>query len=93
MQVKAIEELESIPAGENHFRFDSFHMGSDVAKDLLIMFMDFENNPYLILCNKVTGERTKIWLDLSPVKENRSMNRYKPERYVEVGQVPVVEWR
>ena len=94
MQVKAIEFLESIPEGKNHFELDLFHMGVDVDKDLLIMFAEFENNPYIILCNKKTGERTRIWLDLTP-RDPRTgswhIGRYLEECWQETGTVPVVE--
>ena len=82
MQVKAIENLESAPSGMSHFRYDSYHMGADVANDLLVMFGEFKHNPYIILCNKETGERTRIWLDLNPQDPDKGywhMGRYHPE--------------
>jgi hypothetical protein len=64
MLIKAIEEMESFPAGENPFWHDLYHMGADVTKDIMAMFDELEGNRYLIIVNKKTGERIKLWLDL-----------------------------
>ena len=62
--IKAVEQLSTIPANENPFWHDSYHMGADIAKDLTAMFADFEGNRYLILINKSTGERIKLWFEI-----------------------------
>lgn len=97
MQVKAVEELESAPEGMSHFEFDSYHMGSDVGNgaDMLIMYGEFERNPYIIICNKTTGERTRVWLDIEPkdpIKGYWHMGRYDPDYWHTTEKtIPVVE--
>jgi len=97
VQIKAVEILPSAPPNSNHFQFDSYHMGADVANDLLVMYGDFANNAYIILCNKVTGERTRIWLDLEPidpVKGYWHIGRFVPEHWSRTDEtIPIVAYQ
>ncbi len=56
------KQLESFPVNENPFWHDSFHMGTYVAKNLLVMHRshDSENAEYIILCHVPSGQRIKV---------------------------------
>jgi hypothetical protein len=57
-----IEQIESLPAGENPFNHDLTNMGQHVGTNCMVMFKNHPNDycPYLIVLNPNTGERVKI---------------------------------
>jgi len=56
------EMMEPIPAGENPFVHDSFHMGERLGNNIMAMFSNHshEEMRYLILIDQNTGKRIKI---------------------------------
>ena len=60
--------MEKIPAGENCFRHDLFHMGTPINENMMIMHKG-EADSYIIVCFPRTGQRVKIDFDLSLVGE------------------------
>lgn len=85
--IKAIEFMPSTPPG-NPFWHDQFHMGTHVGDDLAVMFPDMKNTPYIILVNITTGERVKLWLDLTP---QPAFYKFNPEYFYSLdSKMPVV---
>lgn len=56
--------MDSIPAGDNVFLHDVYHMGTRVAKNVIIMHAthNTEVAKYVIIVNEATGERMKVIL-------------------------------
>lgn len=63
-----VRHLAPIPAGDNPFHHDAFHMGTDLVRGWMVMHPGFDskNNPldlgYVILINTRTGQRIRITL-------------------------------
>lgn len=60
-----IKKLDSIPAGDNPFLHDAFHMGTPVASNIMIMHGTHSNQraSYIIIVNTETGERHQVTFD------------------------------
>lgn len=60
-----IESMPSIPAGANPFQHDAFHMGTQLGTNCIILHPNHSDKvaPYIIICNRTTGEQVKIILD------------------------------
>ena len=60
-----IVPMEAIPANSNPFLHDAYNMGTYLGKNAVVMYPknEKENQPYLIIVNTTTGERTKIVFD------------------------------
>lgn len=57
-------KMESFPAGENPFNHNLFHMGTRIAKDVIIMHPNHpgEETKYFIIMHVKTGEQVKVVL-------------------------------
>jgi len=62
MQDFRMEEMESIPAGENPFHHDAYNMGTRMGKNIMVMHHSHnsETARYIILVNTDTGARVRI---------------------------------
>lgn len=62
-----VQQMESFPPGENPYWHDAYRMGMRLGTNVEVMFEKFEHEvqPYLVIVNKVTGERIRIVLDNS----------------------------
>jgi len=60
-----IETMDPIPAGENPFLYDHYHMGTRIGENIIIMHAKHteQKQGYVIVCNTETGERFKIHFD------------------------------
>jgi hypothetical protein len=63
-----LEELSSLPAKENPFEHDASHHGVTVSDNCVILYSSISNarTEYVIIINKQTGERLKVYLDEEP---------------------------
>jgi hypothetical protein len=62
-----MKEIDPIPANENPFRHDLFHMGGEGPSDVMMMFAKFGPpmdvpNKYVTVVHIPTGRRVKIML-------------------------------
>lgn len=62
MSLPKLIPLSPFPADSNPFCHDSFHMGTRMGKDLIVMHANHteEDCKYLIFCNTKTGERFRL---------------------------------
>jgi hypothetical protein len=60
-----ISEMQSFPENSNPYHHDSFHMGTPIGKDLLMMHANHpsEEMNYFILVDTKTGERFKFTIE------------------------------
>jgi hypothetical protein len=61
--LEPMEVSEEFPAPINPFHQDSYHMGVEVAKNVMVMYgsSDVKGNvPYIIVINTMTGERKEV---------------------------------
>jgi hypothetical protein len=55
--------LKPIPAMESPFSHDLYHMGIEVDHTITIMYGRHDDNPYIIICDKLTGQRGRVIFD------------------------------
>ncbi len=68
-----IEKMKSINPG-NPFLEDSYHMGTKLGENCIVMYKNFPTKecPYLIIIDTITGERIRI--RLIPEKKNETFS-------------------
>jgi hypothetical protein len=42
---------------------DMFHMGAYIGKNVCVLYHSHEDNRYVIVVNRKTGERCKVWFE------------------------------
>jgi len=83
-----VKKADRIGPG-NPFLHDHYHMGTDLGTNVTVMYplFDSEFQPYLIVCDKTTGERIRIGFeDIENLKDpschlctHKFVCRYKEE--------------
>lgn len=58
-------EIHSIPAKSNPFNHDLFNMGTEIGKNVTVMYENFPDQfcKSLIVVDKTTGKRVQILFD------------------------------
>jgi hypothetical protein len=54
------ETMKSFPPKSNPYHHDLFHMGARVDDRWEVMYPSHEDSKYIIVIDKITGERLKI---------------------------------
>jgi hypothetical protein len=91
MMIKAVESLSSFPPNANPYVHDAYHMGTEIANDLHVMFTAFEGNKYIILIHKITGERVKVWFDISAWKKMDDFNADNYYNWEGEASIPILQ--
>jgi len=58
----SMDLMDRIPAGDNPYSHDLFHMGKSVGSNITVMFASHDDQvcDYLILIDQRTGERVRV---------------------------------